>query len=706
MIADFLYKNVKAPAKCPVPLNIGYIVSYAKKIHGNKFDFTLYRKADDFIDDFNSCAPKIVAFSQYAWNDDLTRNILQWTKSSNPETLAVVGGPMVGTTEESIETFYNKNPLVDFCVPAYGEYGFSEILHRYLDVGGNLELMKEKSIKGVSFISKNELVSSFVEQLIVKPEEIPSPYLTGLLDNFLQDGYSPIIQGMRGCPYLCTFCFASKLDIGKFSDKRVMDEIDYISARTTSSTLMITDDNFGLYKRDIKIAQKIKDLYEERNYPSRLYLYYSKKPTKIVMEIAKILGELAPFNISYQSRNEKTLDAIKRYNLVDDNTRSLIKMCRENEISVASEMIFGLPNETKESFMTGVEELYKLDVDSIQLYNCKFLDGTDLATKQTKDDFGIITRHRFYEDNFQLIKTNTEYGDIIACETDEVPVSSTSYSFQDFLEIRMLSFWNELFFSQGIYYEILKHLENYGIPPFKIIYKLNDQSSMPVKFRSFIDEVKGKYEEELYKTREDLKSACNKLLKNDPDFKSIKINLYYGYLLIHTDMRNEFDSYIKSITKEIASQHLSTDEYKSFVGLIDELFDYHSNRIIKLDIFDKFLRERNEASRKTHPLAKDLNQGAGNHTALSGGVRVAKMETGFVYRTVKKYNYDFVSWENDNYSNKINTYRISDGISIGFTPKNPVQYENFLETTSYDVRPFSWHRFIYPSNVKSKIYVV
>jgi len=356
--------------------------------------------------------------------------------------------------------------------------------------------------------------------------------------------------------------------------------------------------------------------------------------------------------------------------------------------------------------MTGVEELYKLDVDSIQLYHCKFLDGTDLATKQTKDDFGIITRHRFYEDNFQLIKTNTEYGDIIACETDEVPVSSTSYSFQDFLEIRMLSFWNELFFSQGIYYEILKHLENYGIPPFKIIYKLNDQSSMPVKFRSFIDEVKGKYEEELYKTREDLKSACNKLLKNDPDFKSIKINLYYGYLLIHTDMRNEFDSYIKSITKEIASQHLSTDEYKSFVGLIDELFDYHSNRIIKLDIFDKFLRERNEASRKTHPLAKDLNQGAGNHTALSGGVRVAKMETGFVYRTVKKYNYDFVSWENDNYSNKINTYRISDGISIGFTPKNPVQYENFLETTSYDVRPFSWHRFIYPSNVKSKIYVV
>ena len=155
MIADLLYDSVNSNKSRTVPINIGYIVEYAKKIHGNKFDFTLYRKADDFINDFNSGAPSIVAFSQSCWNADLTRGVLQWIKSRNPETLAVVGGPQVGTTEESVETFYTKNPLVDFCVPVYGEYGFSEILHRYLDVGGNIELMKRESIKGVSFTSKN-----------------------------------------------------------------------------------------------------------------------------------------------------------------------------------------------------------------------------------------------------------------------------------------------------------------------------------------------------------------------------------------------------------------------------------------------------------------------------------------------------------------------------------------------------------------------
>ena len=36
--------------------------------------------------------------------------------------------------------------------------------------------------------------------------EIPSPYLDGILDEFLDDGLVPIVQTMRGCPYHCHFC--------------------------------------------------------------------------------------------------------------------------------------------------------------------------------------------------------------------------------------------------------------------------------------------------------------------------------------------------------------------------------------------------------------------------------------------------------------------------------------------------------------------
>ena len=35
---------------------------------------------------------------------------------------------------------------------------------------------------------------------------LPSPYTTGLLDEFFDDRLTPMMQTSRGCPYACTFC--------------------------------------------------------------------------------------------------------------------------------------------------------------------------------------------------------------------------------------------------------------------------------------------------------------------------------------------------------------------------------------------------------------------------------------------------------------------------------------------------------------------
>ena len=36
--------------------------------------------------------------------------------------------------------------------------------------------------------------------------DIPSPYLNGLLDPFLDQPYIPLLETNRSCPYRCTFC--------------------------------------------------------------------------------------------------------------------------------------------------------------------------------------------------------------------------------------------------------------------------------------------------------------------------------------------------------------------------------------------------------------------------------------------------------------------------------------------------------------------
>ena len=41
---------------------------------------------------------------------------------------------------------------------------------------------------------------------IMDLSEIPSPYLSGRLDEFLDGKLLPITQTNRGCPFTCTFC--------------------------------------------------------------------------------------------------------------------------------------------------------------------------------------------------------------------------------------------------------------------------------------------------------------------------------------------------------------------------------------------------------------------------------------------------------------------------------------------------------------------
>jgi radical SAM superfamily enzyme YgiQ (UPF0313 family) len=728
-LADLLYDNNKGPSYNLIPLNIGYVASYAKELFGDKLEIDLYRNPNKLIDDINECQPSIVGFSQYIWNDDLTRNFAEWIKTTFDNVIIITGGPMIGSDETSIEKYLKLNPLIDFCVPVYGEYGFSEFLSRYIDTNGDLDLMKATPIAGVSFRKGDDYVHSLVDQLIlakkqtertgrkrseVDLDDIPSPYLNGMFDGLLSDGYSPMIQGMRGCPYKCSFCFASKLNIAKFSDKRVMSEISYIYEKTKSPAFAITDDNFGLYRRDLDIAKKIRNIYDTRGYPDKLLLYYSKKPTNNVMEISKLMGGLAPHFVSYQTRNEDTLKVIDRYNILDDNSKKVNQICRDNGVDVASEMIFGLPNETKESFIAGVEDLYNLDTDIIAIYHCKFFNGVDIASDESRSTYRIKTMHRYYEGNFQAFDTKTKFGQIIACETDEVPVSSSSYDIRDYFEIRMLGFWIELFFAKKMYYEVLKHLESYNIRPFSLIRKLINYEGMPGRLRELFADIDSKYRSELFESHEDLKRDYEKKISNNERyFKSIKINLYFGYLLLFTDLKKELDRHIYDAAMSIAGDNLSGDEYETFVAPLRELvFDFHSARIVNIEKIKDLMKDSDTVSLDS--FVADV----GNHGLESSqrymveGTESSQLDKDNnnvdVDQIIDKYtyshtfNYDFISWEKDGFKNKLSDYNGSKS-RYSFCPKNIMQYVTFCRMVDDDLKPFQWHNYIYPGNVKQKI---
>ena len=91
-----------------------------------------------------------------------------------------------------------------------------------------MEKIKAVPIDGCRTLLNSELVMGKSFDSIMEMDEVPSPYLTGLFDDLLEDvTLMPIIQNIRGCPYLCRYC-VSGTQYGKirhFSMERIKSEM-------------------------------------------------------------------------------------------------------------------------------------------------------------------------------------------------------------------------------------------------------------------------------------------------------------------------------------------------------------------------------------------------------------------------------------------------------------------------------------------------
>ncbi len=54
-----------------IPINIGYIGSYAKKLHGDDIDVSLFKYPETVIDAIRADPPDVLALSNYSWNSHL-----------------------------------------------------------------------------------------------------------------------------------------------------------------------------------------------------------------------------------------------------------------------------------------------------------------------------------------------------------------------------------------------------------------------------------------------------------------------------------------------------------------------------------------------------------------------------------------------------------------------------------------------------------
>ncbi|MFH1445588.1 MAG: radical SAM protein [Nanoarchaeota archaeon] len=279
--------------------------------------------------------------------------IARFVKAEKPDTMVVFGGvhPSI-VPEEAL-----KEDSVDVVVRGEGEKQF-------------LELAKKRGmseIKGISYKEKGSIKHNPVQTLL-KPEEIPIPDYS-LLD---MSKYSSItyagekglsIQGSRGCPYRCGFCYNEDFNCGTwrpFPIDTVLKNIDVLVNDYGAKTIYFVDDNVAANPdRLYELLKKIKEKPYKINLAFQgLRIDALEKFTDEVFDLLYESG-VRSIDIGVETLNERLLKKVDKH-LTPEQIIRVLKSVEKRNFNLKLNFIAGLPGQTEKEIKEDIEAAQKL----------------------------------------------------------------------------------------------------------------------------------------------------------------------------------------------------------------------------------------------------------------------------------------------------------------------------------------------------------
>ncbi len=462
------------------PLGISMVAAYAKQELGDEIDFEIFKYPDEFNKHLQSGFPKIAAFSSYAWSFNLCLAFASKIKEASPETVVIFGGVNFPSARDEQQAILARNHMIDFFIEGDGELPFVELFNTLKEHDFDASALKQsrKVVPSTRYLVDGEIIAGEMMPRISDMNTIPSVYLDGMSDKFFDGVLTPMLETVRGCPYSCTFCndgwsYASKTR--RFSQERIYAELDYIAERTTVNEFIITDLNFGIFKEDVETSHYLAKLQDKHNFPKYLVQASAKNNKERIIEISKILrGALAP-GASVQSTDPAVLKAIKRKNLSVEDLAEVAKTRGDDDATGMSEVIMGLPEDTKRGHFKSVFEMIDTGVTLLRNHQFILLEGTEAASLESRDKYQMDTRFRvlmFCIGKYEIL------GDMVPiAEVDEFCISNSTMTYEDYRECRDLHLTVEIFLNDAIFYDLLQFLDTFGVSHADFIRTAHDRAT-------------------------------------------------------------------------------------------------------------------------------------------------------------------------------------------------------------------------------------
>ncbi len=444
------------------PFAAALVASHTKLVLGDAIDIELFKYPEDLSSSLTKGLPRVAAFSCYLWNIRLANAFAERIKQHSPKTIIIFGGPNYPIEVDEQKRFLAQYPAIDFYVYKEGEQACANLVQRLAGLEWDAKRLKaaRETLPSIHYLINGEHIHGPLMERLQRLALTPSPYRSGLMDKFFDGVLIPMIETNRGCPFQCSFCIEGTAYYNKvrWEDREnIKADLGYIAERTSNPDLLITDSNFGMFKEDLETCHIIADVQRQKGWPRYVQNSSGKNQKERVLEAARILNGAMILTVSMQSTDEVVLKNVRRSNI---SLEQILDVGKQAELTGANsycEIILGLPGDSLTGHFRSVMTMIDADINDVLTYQTMMLPGTDIATRESREQHGLQTRWRALPRCFGSYDILDKK--ISIAEVEEICVASDTLSFDDYLECRGLSLSVELFHNSGVFAELVSFLK-------------------------------------------------------------------------------------------------------------------------------------------------------------------------------------------------------------------------------------------------------
>jgi putative methyltransferase len=556
-----------------LPYSVGVLWAYVNQFESIKSNYQLedliWRRdnIDETVSKLSKC--DIVGFSTYVWNKNYNYALARRLKEINPDCLIFFGGPEMPITKKDI---FKKLSFIDVVIKSEGEV----ILRQLLDaISANTSWL---DIKGLLINRDGVAVDTGDGERISSLEDMPSPYLTGVFDKIMSETtdveWNATVETNRGCPYACTFCDWGSLTynkVKKFNLEKVFAELEWIG-KNGCGFVTITDANFGMFvERDNAIADKLIEVQEKYGCPNSFSMSWAKDQKPEVFDIVFKLIKNPKFNqgltVSVQSMDLDVLENIKRKNLAQHKIENIFALCDKNNVPVYTEIILGLPGETKDTWKEGFYKIYRAgNHTGINILHAQMLENAEMNLLQKKL-YGITS-----VPVYDYMSGSYNYNELQECV--EVVTGTKDMPTEEMLDSQAFSWFMQTFHINGLTTYISRFLhKNAGI----------DYSVFYDKLWNYLQN-----DPWFIKERNELRQYYRNWMIdgkiNHPNISNIEV---HGWNIIHrTTLNMHLDRKYNYVFDLI--ERFVTNEFSLNAKCLTQLLQFQRNYVINYDNIEQF----------------------------------------------------------------------------------------------------------------------